>query len=160
MSVSPNYERATSDNTTNSLSSRCPTAVFPSAGRTTQHKSEGVQEDDKTSSVPSTETSLEHSCAWLTQNLGLPTEEVSTEGIKLHATYIETTCTTHKPRCSVAYRTRRHNRSPFKRDVSRCRDLVATPRVVALIEREERSSYDVSSAPRSVLAVETRQAKL
>ncbi|MQM02747.1 hypothetical protein Taro_035518 [Colocasia esculenta] len=61
-------------------------------------KSEGVQEDDKTSSVPSTGTSPEHSRAWLTQNLGLPTEEVSTEGIKLYATYTETTCTTHKPR--------------------------------------------------------------
>ncbi|MQL81176.1 hypothetical protein Taro_013632 [Colocasia esculenta] len=42
---------------------------------TTQHKSEGVQEDDKTSSVPKTGTSPEHSRAWLTQNLGLPTEE-------------------------------------------------------------------------------------
>ncbi|MQL92443.1 hypothetical protein Taro_025070 [Colocasia esculenta] len=61
-------------------------------------KSEGVPEDDKTSSVPSTGTSPEHSHAWLTQNLGLPTEEVSTEGVKLHATYTETTCTTHKPR--------------------------------------------------------------
>ncbi|MQL91029.1 hypothetical protein Taro_023637 [Colocasia esculenta] len=61
-------------------------------------KSEGVQEDDKTSSVPSTGTSPEHSRAWLTQNLGLPTEEVSTKGVKLHATYIETTCTMHKPR--------------------------------------------------------------
>ncbi|MQM16519.1 hypothetical protein Taro_049478 [Colocasia esculenta] len=29
-------------------------------GRTTPHKSEGVQEDDKTSSVPSTGTSPEH----------------------------------------------------------------------------------------------------
>ncbi|MQL87196.1 hypothetical protein Taro_019739 [Colocasia esculenta] len=48
------------------------------AQRTTQHKSEGVQEDDKTSSVPSIETSPEHSRAWLTQNLGLPTEEEST----------------------------------------------------------------------------------
>ncbi|MQL98854.1 hypothetical protein Taro_031561 [Colocasia esculenta] len=46
------------------------------SGRTTQHKSKGVQEDDKTSSVPSTGTSPEHSHAWLTQNLGLPTEEV------------------------------------------------------------------------------------
>ncbi|MQM17665.1 hypothetical protein Taro_050639 [Colocasia esculenta] len=61
-------------------------------------KSEGVQEDDKTSSVPSTGTSPEHSRAWLTQNLGLPIEEVSTEGVKLHATYTETTCTMHKPR--------------------------------------------------------------
>ncbi|MQM02023.1 hypothetical protein Taro_034782 [Colocasia esculenta] len=67
-------------------------------GRTTQHKSEGVQEDDKTSSVPSTGTSPEHSRAWLTQNLGLPTEEVSTEGVKLHSTYTETTCAMHKPR--------------------------------------------------------------
>ncbi|MQL82723.1 hypothetical protein Taro_015183, partial [Colocasia esculenta] len=33
------------------------------AGRTTQHKSEGVQEDDKTSSVPSAGTSPEHSRA-------------------------------------------------------------------------------------------------
>ncbi|MQL73143.1 hypothetical protein Taro_005493 [Colocasia esculenta] len=61
-------------------------------------KSEGVQEDDKTSSVPSIRTSPEHSRAWLTQNLGLPTEEVSTEGVQLHATYTEATCTTHKPR--------------------------------------------------------------
>ncbi|MQL70229.1 hypothetical protein Taro_002537 [Colocasia esculenta] len=60
-------------------------------------KSEGVQEDDKISSVPNIWTSPEHSHAWLTQNLGLPTEEVSTEGVKLHATYTETTCTTHKP---------------------------------------------------------------
>ncbi|MQL70216.1 hypothetical protein Taro_002538 [Colocasia esculenta] len=59
-------------------------------------KSEGVQKDDKTLSVPSTGTSPEHSRAWLTQNLGLPTEEVSTEGIKIHATYTKTTCTTHK----------------------------------------------------------------
>ncbi|MQL69535.1 hypothetical protein Taro_001800 [Colocasia esculenta] len=73
-SVFPNYERATSDNTTNSI------------------------EDDKTSSVPSTGTSPEHSRAWLTQNLGLPTEEVSTEGVKLHTTYTETTCATLKPR--------------------------------------------------------------
>ncbi|MQM11178.1 hypothetical protein Taro_044079 [Colocasia esculenta] len=52
-------------------------------------KSEGVQEDDKTSTVLSTGTSPEHTRAWLTQNLGLPTEEVSTVGIKLHATYTE-----------------------------------------------------------------------
>ncbi|MQL72004.1 hypothetical protein Taro_004332 [Colocasia esculenta] len=61
-------------------------------------KSEGVQEDDKTSSVPSTGTSPEHSRAWLTQNLELPTEEVSMEGVKLHTTYTETTCTRYKPR--------------------------------------------------------------
>ncbi|MQL69212.1 hypothetical protein Taro_001495 [Colocasia esculenta] len=61
-------------------------------------KSEGVQEDDKTSMVLSTGTSPKHTRAWLTQNLGLPTEEVSTVGVKLHATYTETTCTTHKPR--------------------------------------------------------------
>ncbi|MQM13009.1 hypothetical protein Taro_045933 [Colocasia esculenta] len=88
VSVSPNYESATSDNTTNSLSSHCPTA----------HRSEGVQEDDKTSSVPSIGTSPEHSRVWITQNLGLPTEEVSMEGVKLHATYTETMCTTHKSR--------------------------------------------------------------
>ncbi|MQM09678.1 hypothetical protein Taro_042556 [Colocasia esculenta] len=41
-------------------SSHYPTAVFPSAGRATQHKSEGVQEVDKTSSVPSTGTSPKH----------------------------------------------------------------------------------------------------
>ncbi|MQM23247.1 hypothetical protein Taro_056310 [Colocasia esculenta] len=68
------------------------------AGRTTQHKSEGVQEDDKTSSVPNTGTSPEHSRAWITQNLGLPTEEVSTEGVKLHTTYTETTYTLLKSR--------------------------------------------------------------
>ncbi|MQL68927.1 hypothetical protein Taro_001205 [Colocasia esculenta] len=66
--------------------------------RTTQHKSDGAQEDDKTSSVPSTGTSPEHSRAWLTQNLGLPSEEVSTEGVKLHATYTEPMYTMHKPR--------------------------------------------------------------
>ncbi|MQL67924.1 hypothetical protein Taro_000208 [Colocasia esculenta] len=77
VSDSPNYERATRYNTTNSLSSRCPTAVFPSAGRTTQHKSEGVQVYDKNSTVLSTGTSPEHTRAWLTQNLGLPTEEAS-----------------------------------------------------------------------------------
>ncbi|MQM02536.1 hypothetical protein Taro_035301 [Colocasia esculenta] len=35
-------------------------------------------------------------------------------------------------RCSVAYITRRHDMSPSERDISWCRDLVATPRVVAL----------------------------
>ncbi|MQL70658.1 hypothetical protein Taro_002960 [Colocasia esculenta] len=62
------------------------------------YESEGVQEDNKTSSVPSTGRSHKHSRAWLTQNLGLPTEEVSMEGVKLHATCTETTCTMHKPR--------------------------------------------------------------
>ncbi|MQL69309.1 hypothetical protein Taro_001620, partial [Colocasia esculenta] len=72
--------------------------MWERALRCTTLGSEGVQEDDKTSSVPSTGTSPEHSHAWLTQNLGLSPEEVSTEGVKLHATYTETTCTTHKPR--------------------------------------------------------------
>ncbi|MQL68662.1 hypothetical protein Taro_000970, partial [Colocasia esculenta] len=84
---SPPTTSALQTTTQQTLSSRCPTVVFPSAGRTTQHKSEGVQEDDKTSLVPSTGTSSEHSRAWLTQNLGLPTEEVSAEGVKLHTTW-------------------------------------------------------------------------
>ncbi|MQL69761.1 hypothetical protein Taro_002089 [Colocasia esculenta] len=75
-----------------------------SAGRTTQHKSEGVQEDDKTLMVLSTGTSPEHTRAWLTQNLGLPTEEVPTVGVKLHATYTETTCIMHKP-CEISMQT-------------------------------------------------------
>ncbi|MQM08825.1 hypothetical protein Taro_041685 [Colocasia esculenta] len=59
-------------------------------------KSEGVQEDDKTSSVLSTGTSPEHSRAWLTQNLGLPTEEVSTVGVHYSPRTWKTTCTLHK----------------------------------------------------------------
>ncbi|MQL96508.1 hypothetical protein Taro_029185, partial [Colocasia esculenta] len=56
-------------------------------GRTTQHKSEGVQEDDKTSTVLSTGTSPEHTRTWLTQNLGLPAEEVSTAKYGAHTTF-------------------------------------------------------------------------
>ncbi|MQL77548.1 hypothetical protein Taro_009965, partial [Colocasia esculenta] len=45
----------------------------------------------------STGTSPEHSRAWLTQNLGLPTEEVTTVGVVLLATHTQTTCTPLKP---------------------------------------------------------------
>ncbi|MQM22109.1 hypothetical protein Taro_055157 [Colocasia esculenta] len=43
---------------------------------TTLPESEGVQEDDKTSTVPlHRDKPRAHTGAWLTQNLGLPTEE-------------------------------------------------------------------------------------
>ncbi|MQM15396.1 hypothetical protein Taro_048342 [Colocasia esculenta] len=43
---------------------------------TTLPESEGVQEDDKTSTVPlHRDKPRAHIGAWLTQNLGLPTEE-------------------------------------------------------------------------------------
>ncbi|MQL77160.1 hypothetical protein Taro_009560 [Colocasia esculenta] len=44
---------------------------------TTLPESEGVQEDDKTSTVPPyRDKPRAHTRAWLTQNLGHPTEEV------------------------------------------------------------------------------------
>ncbi|MQL78018.1 hypothetical protein Taro_010457, partial [Colocasia esculenta] len=67
--------------------------------RTTLHKSEGVQEDNTDlDGTQYQDKPRAHTRAWLTQNLGLPTEEVSTVGVVLLTTHTQTSCTPHKPR--------------------------------------------------------------
>ncbi|MQL70194.1 hypothetical protein Taro_002544 [Colocasia esculenta] len=62
------------DNTTQELPLSL--AVTDESRTTTLLESEGVQEDDKTSTVPlHRDKPRAHTGAWLTQNLWLPTEE-------------------------------------------------------------------------------------